>query len=167
MERETARAEGTQQRGEPGNSIEFPSADEILLETDIEKLRGWLIDCGKLTVSQRFCTDTIQVRLIDVEGPEGDNDNENSPDEDNLKGGDGTVGKEQEEGDGPPMKKQKALPKLLRLRIFWQQLERNRVRPSREKQRDKSNKRGLLFVKRVVSECELAKRRCKPVKSAG
>uniref|UniRef100_A0A0G4G5Y3 Uncharacterized protein n=1 Tax=Chromera velia CCMP2878 TaxID=1169474 RepID=A0A0G4G5Y3_9ALVE len=47
------------------------------------------------------------VRLIDVEGPEGDNNDENSPDEDNLKGGDRTVGKEQEEGDGLPTKKQK------------------------------------------------------------
>eukprot|EP00820_Chromera_velia_P015752 Cvel_25552.t1-p1 / transcript=Cvel_25552.t1 / gene=Cvel_25552 / organism=Chromera_velia_CCMP2878 / gene_product=hypothetical protein / transcript_product=hypothetical protein / location=Cvel_scaffold2909:20771-21538(-) / protein_length=164 / sequence_SO=supercontig / SO=protein_coding / is_pseudo=false len=107
MEREAARAEGTQQRGELSNPIEFPSADEVLSETDIEKLRGWLIDCGKLAVSQRFCTDVIQVRLIDVEGPEDDNDNENSPDENNLKGGDETIGKEQDEGDGPPMKKQK------------------------------------------------------------
>uniref|UniRef100_A0A0G4FMX7 Uncharacterized protein n=1 Tax=Chromera velia CCMP2878 TaxID=1169474 RepID=A0A0G4FMX7_9ALVE len=79
MEREAARAEGTQQRGEPGNPIEFPSADEIFSETNIEKLRGWLINCGKLAVSQRFCTDAIQVRLIDVEGLEGNNDDENSP----------------------------------------------------------------------------------------
>eukprot|EP00820_Chromera_velia_P028838 Cvel_11923.t1-p1 / transcript=Cvel_11923.t1 / gene=Cvel_11923 / organism=Chromera_velia_CCMP2878 / gene_product=hypothetical protein / transcript_product=hypothetical protein / location=Cvel_scaffold763:68099-68407(+) / protein_length=103 / sequence_SO=supercontig / SO=protein_coding / is_pseudo=false len=45
--------------------------------------------------------------LIDIEGSEGDNDDENSSDEDNLKGGDRTVGKEQEEGDGPSTKKQK------------------------------------------------------------
>uniref|UniRef100_A0A0G4HS67 Uncharacterized protein n=1 Tax=Chromera velia CCMP2878 TaxID=1169474 RepID=A0A0G4HS67_9ALVE len=50
---------------------------------------------------------TDEVHLIDVKGPEGNNDDENSPDEDNLKGGDGTIGKEQEEGDGPPTKKQK------------------------------------------------------------
>uniref|UniRef100_A0A0G4H1F9 Uncharacterized protein n=1 Tax=Chromera velia CCMP2878 TaxID=1169474 RepID=A0A0G4H1F9_9ALVE len=118
MEREAARAEGIQQRGEPGNPIEFPSADEILLETDIEKLREWLINCEKLAVSQCFCIDAIQVRLIDVEGPGGDNDDKNSPDEDNLKGGDGTIGKEQEEGDGPPTKKQKVNMQWTELSYF-------------------------------------------------